>query len=296
MLLLLSDKLYKNQEVFMKIRIILCALLAAVLYGCAATGNHYEYGMQYYEAGKLDEAIEEFQSSISIYPSDPVVHKALGDVFADKGLLLEAVTEWEVALRLKPAYEEVSGKLEASYLTLAKEEEDKGKLDDAIDIWKRCIALNNNNLEAHKKLGLAYLTKKDNASAIPELEFTADKSPTDDLVFKKLGLAYFAVGNMDGAVRSFETLIRIKPTDAAAQNNLGSILIKMKKFDEAADVLKRAIKLAPDETAIMDNLGSAYYGENDFKNARAQWSRALELKPTDKTARENIKTLNTMGE
>jgi tetratricopeptide (TPR) repeat protein len=296
MILLLGDNLCNNQEVFMKIRIIFCVLLAAVLYGCAATGNHYEYGMQYYESGKLDEAIEEFQASIAIYPSDPVVQKALGDVFADKGLLLDAVERWEVALRLRPAYEEVSGKLEASYLTLAKEEEDKGKLDDAIDIWKRAIALNNNNIEAHKKLGLAYLTKKDNASAIPELEFTIDKNPSDDLVYKKLGMAYFAVGNMDGAVRSFETLIRIKPTDAAAQNNLGSILIKMKKFDEAADVLKRAIKLAPDEVAILNNLGSAYYGKNDYKNARAQWSRANEIKPMDKTARENITTLNAMGE
>ncbi|HPI03633.1 MAG TPA: tetratricopeptide repeat protein, partial [Candidatus Goldiibacteriota bacterium] len=104
--------------------------------GCATTASHYELGMQYYESGKLDDAIEEFQLSLSATPADPVVHKALGDVFADKGLILEAIAEWEVAVNLRPAYEEVKGKLEASYVTLGKEEFDKGRVKDAVELWK----------------------------------------------------------------------------------------------------------------------------------------------------------------
>jgi Flp pilus assembly protein TadD len=280
----------------MKAKYVLLAIFSMFFIGCASTLTHYESGMQYYEAGKLDDAIEELQSSIAINPSDPVVHKALGDVFADKGMLLEAVTEWEVALKLRPAYDEVKGKLEASYLALGNDEYEKGKTDDAIALWKKCISFNDMNLEAHKRLGLAYIQNKDNDSAIPELEFVVSKNPNDDLIYKKLGIAYFERGDFDSSVRAFEALVKIKPTDAMAYNNLGSIQIKLKKFVDAIGVLEQAVKLDPTKPQIYNNLGSAYYGNKEYKKARAQWNKSLELNPLDKNAKENLKTLDSMGE
>src|SRR6056297_2751934 len=167
------------------IHAVVVVVIAALLFGCASTGSHYEYGMQYYEAGKLDEAIEQFQRSISVNPSDPVVHKALGDVFADKGMLFEAVTEWEVAVKLKPSYEEVKAKLEASYMSLGEEDWDKGKVESAKELWRRALELNKSNLEAHRRLGIAYYQEKDFSSAIPELEWVTEKNSTDVVAFKK---------------------------------------------------------------------------------------------------------------
>ena len=280
----------------MKITHIIMVVLALFITGCASTLTHYELGMQYYESGKLDDAIEELQSSISINPSDAIVHKALGDVFADKGLLLEAIAEWEVALKLRPAYDELRGKLEASYMAIGIEENDKGRMDEAMDFWRKVISFNENNIDAHKRLGLAYLARKDNTAGIPELEFVISKNPNDDLVYKKLGMAYFEKGNFDASVRAFETLVKLKPTDAMAYNNLGSIYIKLKRNAEAITVLEQAIKLDNTKGPIFNNLGSAYYGDKQYKKARAQWAKSISINPLDKTAKENLKILDQMGE
>ena len=280
----------------MKKYLVFMAVIGLIISGCASNLSRYEVGMGYYEAGKYDHAIEEFQASISLNPSDPVVHKALGDVYADKGLILDAIASWEVAMKLRPKYPEVSVKLEAAYVNLASEEYDKGKTDDAKDMWRRVIELNPENIEGHKRLGLAYANENQNDSAIPELEWVLRKVPTDDLVYKKLGFAYFKKGDVDNAARSFEALIRLKPTDAMSHNNLGSIYVKMKKYDDAVNVLEQAVRLAPDKAEIFVNLGKAYYEKNSFKKARENWNRALQLDPINKTAKDNINTLNKMGE
>jgi Flp pilus assembly protein TadD len=70
----------------------------------------------------------------------------------------------------------------------------------------------------------------------------------------------------------------------------------MKKYHEAVNILEQAKKLSPEEVVILNNLGSAYFNINEFKKARAEWAKVLEIQPLNKTARENLKTLDKMGE
>jgi Flp pilus assembly protein TadD len=181
-------------------------------------------------------------------------------------------------------------------MSLGNDEHDKGRVDDAMEIWRKIIQLDPDNVEAHKRLGLDYLLKRDNGNAIPELEYVISKNPSDELVYKKLGMAYFEKGNFDGAVKAFQELVRLKPTDALAYNNLGSIYLKVNRSDDAINILEQAVKLDATKSPIYNNLGNAYYQKKDYRKARAQWAKSLQLSPDDETARTNLKTLDSMGE
>lgn len=70
----------------------------------------------------------------------------------------------------------------------------------------------------------------------------------------------------------------------------------MKKYEDAIQVLTQAVKLAPGKVEILNNLGNAYYNDGKYKEAGLQWAKVLELEPLNKTAKDNIKTLQQMGE
>jgi TolB-like protein len=55
-----------------------------------------------------DRAIDQFRNTLEIDPNYAAAHQALGDVYEQKGLRKEAVTEWVKALTLRGAGEEAS--------------------------------------------------------------------------------------------------------------------------------------------------------------------------------------------
>lgn len=62
-------------------------------------------------SGRLEEAIEEYKTSIMLDPSDPCSHFGLGDAYFKKGLRSEAVAEIREAMRLRPGWPYYHNKL-----------------------------------------------------------------------------------------------------------------------------------------------------------------------------------------
>ena len=62
----------------------------------------FDEGTAAIEAGDFDRAALALQESISLKPDSAEAHNNLGIALASQGRIVEAITEWETALRVAP--------------------------------------------------------------------------------------------------------------------------------------------------------------------------------------------------
>ncbi|MBI4392130.1 MAG: hypothetical protein HY575_09605, partial [candidate division NC10 bacterium] len=70
-------------------------------------------GWAFYKLGRLDEALRELLKAVQHgEKDDPTIRDHLGRVYFDKGLIREAIEQWERALTLDGGNEEIKKRLE----------------------------------------------------------------------------------------------------------------------------------------------------------------------------------------
>jgi hypothetical protein len=73
---------------------------------------HYDMGLIYWRQGRLDEAKKEFQAAASLKPENAVIRSSLGKVYEQQGFLYDAISEYEAALKLDPGLADARRHLE----------------------------------------------------------------------------------------------------------------------------------------------------------------------------------------
>lgn len=102
----------------------------------------------------------------------PRGYNNLGTVFSDKGLVAEAIAEYETSILLKSRQIEPRVNLASSYSAI-------GMTDKAIAEFKQILILVPDNPHIHYNLGLAYSSKGLYHQAIKEFEETLRLNPYD---------------------------------------------------------------------------------------------------------------------
>jgi len=120
---------------------------------------HYFLGEVYQEQGRLDDAIQEYQTTIKLkkeyltsikLKSDyAVVHYNLGVAYQQQGRLDDAIQEYQTAIKLKSDYAVFHYNLGVAY-------HNQGRFDDAIKEYQTAINLKPDYTDAHNNLGLVY--------------------------------------------------------------------------------------------------------------------------------------------
>jgi tetratricopeptide (TPR) repeat protein len=120
----------------------------------------------------------------------------------------------------------------------------KGDYPNAILILNRALALQPNNLEIAKDLGLNYYYSKDYKKAIEVLNPLLDRNDVDDQCFQIAGDAYWA----------------------------------MEDARESENVYRRGIKKLPNSGPLYNELGKVLWTKNDY-SAIKQWEKGIENDP-----------------
>ena len=109
---------------------------------------HYNLGTSLLQAGKLKEAITQFEEAARIRPDLAKVHSNLGLALARAGRIQEAIAQFQQALQIDPDRFEVHGNLGHALMIL-------GKMPEAIEHWWRALQIEPDSAEVHYDLGLA---------------------------------------------------------------------------------------------------------------------------------------------
>jgi tetratricopeptide (TPR) repeat protein len=205
----------------------------------------------------------------------------IGTDLAEKGLLGEAITILEIAVKLNP-------KDATTFTNLGRAYQDKGSPDKAIANYKRAIRLNPNLEDSYERLGTAYASKGLFGKAIAYYEHAIRLNPSDAVLFANIGKTCLDKGLMREAIAHLKRALELNPNSANTHNTLGTAYAKMGGTDEAIKEFKRATQLDPKEWLYHSNLGDEYYKKGMWKESIEEYKGVIELAPESAATHNNL--------
>ncbi len=194
---------------------------------------------------------------------------------------------------------------------------DEKKYEEAIEKFEQMTKLDEENPETSYYLALAFIHRKDDASAIShlkqvidsgynylytqqchmilgfiysrqerygdaekEIRRVVDAGIQSAPAFSALGHVLFKIGRTDEAIERLEKAVSIAPDNANAHNSLGFVLADSgRDTEKAVRECRIAVKMNPENAAYHDSLGWALYKNGNADDAMESIDKALELNP-----------------
>jgi serine/threonine protein kinase/tetratricopeptide (TPR) repeat protein len=272
--------------------------------------------------GKLAEGEAAFRKAIALKPDDAIAHHDLGIALERQGKHVEAEAAFRKSIALKPdfalGYLNLSWRLshqgkhaeaEAAYREYKNLDHDtrghdlaeQGKFAEAEAAYRKAIALNPDNVEAHKHLGdaLYYQGKLAEAEAVWRKGIAL--KPDDTQSHKNLGQLLGLQGKLVEAEAALRKAISLKPDDPHTHTILGAILDMQGKHAEAEAAYRKALVLRPNYALANDRLravlraqgkvAESEAADREAADREAAYRQAIALNPDDAVAHNNLRAV-----
>ena len=247
----------------------------------ASAGGHLNYGSALANAGRKQEAIEQFRIAVGIDPDYVAPHISLAFALIDAEDLPAAIRELREVVRLQPESPKARNDLA---VTLRR----NGQLDSAIVEYKESLRLDPSSGLTLNNLGFAYLARGDVPEAIEQFRVAVGLNPDSVGPHLNLALALMDAEDLPGAIRELREVVRLQPESPKARNDLALTLRRNGQLDSAIVEYKESLRLDPNSELTLNNLGFAHLVRGDFREAIAVLKAALRLKPDFAGARRNL--------
>lgn len=190
-------------------------------------------------AAKPDAAIEVLEQLTRDYPTLPLVHSSLGDLFRQQEEYASAVAAYDRALEFTEA-----GDGSEWFLRYAR-----GISHERLDQWE----------QAEADFRTALELRPDQPQVLNYLGYS--------LVEKRIKL--------DEALEMIERAVEARPDSGFIVDSLGWVLYRLGRYDEAVGHMERAVELMPVDPVVNDHLGDVLWAVDRKREAEFQWKRAL---------------------
>ncbi len=181
-----------------------------------------QLGMAALRSGHEDVAQAAFQRVLELDPTQAAAaHHNLGVLYYQQGRIEEAIAQFQEAL----AEEDDAGthyQLGAAYLVQALPENpavpvDEEKVQQAISEFERALAMDPERVEAMVGLGNAYLLEMRTDEAIEQLEKAVELDPQMPEALFALGRAYAQAGQVEDAKTMLQRFLATNPPELWVQ-------------------------------------------------------------------------------
>jgi tetratricopeptide (TPR) repeat protein len=194
-------------------------------------------GLALEQRGRVDDAINYFQTALQINPDCAETHNNLGQAMLQRGQLDEAIAHFQKALQLEPRYKE-------THINLGHALVQKGRVDEAIFHYQEALKIDSRYAEAHNNLANAFLQRGQLDEAIAHFQKALETKPDYAEAHNNLSIALRQKGRVDEAIAHCQQALEIKPDFVEARYNLGVALGQKGRVDEAIANYQKAIELA----------------------------------------------------
>jgi len=228
----------------------------------------------YLAKGLLNEAVTACESALKIEPTFAAACQTLGKVMQVRGEIEQAKQWYESALDRNPNLPEVYANLGILY-------SQQKQWEKAIASCEKAIALAPNFAAAYRQLAKVW-TQLDKREKATECWYQAFKiepnwATADEHV--TLGNSFVELGNFQQAIESYSRAIELNPKLATAYHNLGEMLVGQKRWDEAIANYRQAIAINPDSFESYHSLGKTWADRGECDRAIACYRKSLEINP-----------------
>lgn len=232
--------------------------------------NHYALGNGYYDAGRYEEALAEYQAALAADPNHFSAAVRLGDTYEKLRRADDAIAAYRRALAIRDDADV------HTYLgmLLAKQ----GQLEAAEAEYQAALRLADSAF-ARSQLATLYRQAGKTDQAIAEYE-AALRLRDDPYTRFLLGQLYESQGRLEEAASQYQAAAALfAPADPGADTNRaawGGVLLRLCRADEALSVLQGAAAAAFE---VQATLAAAYEAQGKATEAGEAYAALLKAQP-----------------
>ena len=234
--------------------------------------NYYQLGNQALKAGRFNEAIALYESSLKINHKNYYSLNNLGLAQRKNKQFKEAIANFDLALKLKPQFPR-------ALFNKGNTLRDLGLHEEAIECYKCLLGIEPNHVLAYNNMGLAYKDLQNYGLAIECYDHALAIDPNHADTYYNRAFVFLTLKQFDKAMDDYKIFTLAKPDNATAFNNLGIAQLEKKFFDEAIDSFKKAITLQPRSQKAYYNLANTFLEKKEYSKAITFYKKSIELDP-----------------
>jgi tetratricopeptide (TPR) repeat protein len=185
-------------------------------------------------------------SYAEMFKADPhswLVHRVLGQANAEADRHVDAIAEYEAAIKLAPTQPGLHEELGSEY-------RNANKIPEAKQAFQRELEIDPNNVLARYKLGAIAVEEGDGATGKQLMEAAQREKPGLVHMDYNLGRAEMLLGNDGAATKHFEITVKTDTTPEVVEQawyQLGTIYRREHRMDEARSAMATFQKLKDEE-------------------------------------------------
>jgi tetratricopeptide (TPR) repeat protein len=203
---------------------------------------HTDYISCLYEAGRIDEVIEQSGKLLKYTPNSAETHNNLGVALLRTGRIQEAVEHFRLAIKYKSDFS-------TAHLNLACALQNQGNLDEAAAHLAETLRLDPNSALAHYYFGKALERKGKISEAVTHFEEALRLKP--DWVEPMNDLAWFLAASKETSIHNPDKAVRLalracELTDYKKPDLLDTLAVSYAAtgaFDKAVETAEKALEL-----------------------------------------------------
>ena len=224
--------------------------------------DHTGIGYNYQSLLQPEQAITEFQLAIELRPNFTIAHILLGNTYLSLGKADDAHETFSAASTLEPYNPVPHNGIGWAYFQ-------QGDYGSAGNEFREALHLDSQNIEAHLGMGLVYLNQLNLEESRMELQGVIAVSPDIPDAHFGLGMLHFVTGNYDDAVKSFDAVLNLNPNFVDAYVYKGGIHLRQDRYLDAEEAYNAALNIQSDNYDALSGLGdiksAVYYFEGSLE-------------------------------
>jgi len=201
---------------------------------------HNNFGLALLENGNVYEAMDHFNSAMTINSHFVLPYYNRGNAYSKLGLAEKALEDYNHAIALKPDYAE-------GYYSRGSLLMNLGQYQRALDDFDRAIVLKPGYIKAYNNRGIIYGQMNQYSSAIENFNEIIRRQPDYASAYCNRGFAYFKLGQYKRAIDDYSKAIVLNPNYIKAYENRSNAYLKMGQRQKAVEDLNQAIRLKSDD-------------------------------------------------
>lgn len=240
-----------------------------------------ERGESYFPKGiillnlkRTEEAEQAVKQGLRYAPDSPVGHYYLGRISVEAGNAEQAIASFDRAIAVNPSFE-------PAYLAQSSLYESRQEKDKAIGVLQKYLRqVNPRNKEVRQHLVQLYISTKDYAGGLAELEKMLEQDPRDMDAQLRIALIYGEKKEFRKAIDRLTAILQSRPAELKVREYLAYLYEEMKEFPKAIEAYRYNIQLDPSFSDSHLHLGVLQYRLKNFPEATQHLSEAVRLNPT----------------
>ncbi|HUT95645.1 MAG TPA: tetratricopeptide repeat protein [Thermoguttaceae bacterium] len=212
--------------------------------------------------------------SIRVPALEYLQHGIRGVELGKKGMLDEAMAEFEAAVKLRPDYWQ--GHLNAAVVLL-----DRRMLDEAMASLDKVLKTDPGRGRAHGSVGGVLARNGMLDEAMAHFQAALEIDPDEAEAHANMARLLVQKGMLDEAVSRLQTAIKLDPENARRYSELGTLLFQRGMLEPACEQFQKSLNIDPSHNDARLVFAKTLAARGDFAAAVAQLQQAMVADPNN---------------